>query len=44
MNKVGRPSGAVQNKKRYVMYEINGENKEKIGKYKTFGEIASDLI
>jgi hypothetical protein len=43
MNKGGRPNGSIQQKKRYVVYEINGEKKEKIGKYKTFKEMASDL-
>jgi hypothetical protein len=42
-NKGKRPNGSRQQKKRYVVYETNGENKEKISKYKTFKEIASDL-
>jgi hypothetical protein len=42
-NKGGRLTGSRQQKKRYVVYEINGEKKEKIGKYKTFKEMASDL-
>jgi hypothetical protein len=42
-NKGERPTSSRQQKKRYVVYEINGKNKEKIGKYKTFKEMASNL-
>jgi hypothetical protein len=43
MNKAGRPTGSMQKKKRYVVYEFDGEKKVKVGKYKTFKEMALDL-
>lgn len=41
--KSGRPFGSNQIKKRYVVYKIENKMDKKIGKYKTFAEMALDL-